>query len=43
VVELHADGRIRPAISERIPLEGAPHAIARLAARQGLGKIVVVF
>jgi NADPH:quinone reductase-like Zn-dependent oxidoreductase len=35
------EGRIRPRISEEIPLERAPEAIARLAARKAIGKIVV--
>jgi len=43
VVALHAAGRIHPRISERLPLERAPEAIARLAARQAVGKSVVVF
>ena len=43
VVELHAAGRIRPRISERLPLERAGDAIARLAAREAVGKSVVVF
>jgi NADPH2:quinone reductase len=43
VVALHASGRIRPRISERLPLERAPEAIARLAAREAVGKSVVVF
>jgi NADPH2:quinone reductase len=36
-----AEGRIRPVISERVGLEGARDAIARMAARQVLGKVVV--
>lgn len=43
VAALHAAGRIRPMISERLPLERAPEAIARLAAREAVGKSVVVF
>ena len=43
VVALHAAGRIRPRITERLPLERAPEAIARLAAREAVGKSVVVF
>jgi NADPH2:quinone reductase len=43
VVALHAGGRIRPRIAERLPLERAPDAIARLAAREAIGKDVVVF
>ncbi len=43
VVALHAAGRIRPRITERLPLERASEAIARLAAREAVGKSVVVF
>lgn len=43
VVALHAQGLIRPRITERLPLERAPDAIARLAAREAMGKAVVVF
>lgn len=43
VVALHAGGRIRPRITERVPLERAAEAIARLAAREAVGKTVVVF
>jgi NADPH2:quinone reductase len=35
------EGRIRPRISEQLPLERAPEAIARLAARAAVGKLVV--
>jgi len=34
-------GRLNPFISERLPLQGARDAIARMAARQVLGKVVV--
>ena len=43
VVQLHAAGRIRPRITERLSLDQAPAAIARLAAREVVGKSVVVF
>ncbi len=43
VVRLHAQGRIRPRITERLTLDQAPAAIARLAARQAVGKAVVAF
>ena len=43
VVALHAAGRIRPHITARLPLERAPEAIARLAAREAVGKTVVLF
>jgi NADPH:quinone reductase len=33
--------RIRPCISEKLPLERAPEAIAKLAARAAVGKLVV--
>jgi NADPH2:quinone reductase len=35
------EGRIRPRISEQLPLERASEAIARLAARAAVGKLVV--
>jgi NADPH2:quinone reductase len=35
------EGRIRPRISEQFPLERASEAIARLAAREAVGKLVV--
>jgi len=38
---LYERGAIRPTISERVPLERAGDAIARLAARKAMGKIVV--
>jgi NADPH2:quinone reductase len=41
LMRLYADGRIRPLVSERYPLAGAGAAIARLAGRQAMGKIVV--
>ena len=37
-----AEGKVRPAISERIPLAEAGAAIKRLASRQGMGKLVVL-
>jgi len=43
VVRLHMEGRIRPRITERIALDQAPAAIARLAARTAVGKSVVMF
>ena len=36
-----AEGRIRPVISETVGLDGARDAIARLAARQVKGKVIV--
>jgi NADPH2:quinone reductase len=41
LMALWSEGKIRPAISERFPLAKAGEAIARLAARKALGKIVV--
>jgi NADPH2:quinone reductase len=38
---LYERGAIRPTISERVPLERAGDAIAALAARRAMGKIVV--
>ena len=40
--DLYGRGAIRPTISERVPLERAGDAIARLAARKAMGKIVVM-
>ena len=36
------EGKIRPHVSERVPLEQAPGALARMAARQVKGKIVLL-
>jgi NADPH2:quinone reductase len=36
------DGKLRPHISARYPLERAPEAIAAMAARRALGKLVIV-
>ena len=41
LLELYARGAIKPQISERYPLERGAEAIARLASRQSIGKIVV--
>jgi NADPH2:quinone reductase len=41
LMRLYSDGRIKPVVSERYPLARAGEAIARLAARQAMGKIVV--
>jgi NADPH2:quinone reductase len=38
----YADGRVNPVIGERVRLDQAAAAMARLAGRQALGKIVVV-
>jgi len=42
LIELYVEGKIRPEVSERFPLERGGEAIARLASRQALGKIVVI-
>lgn len=42
LLDLYRRGRIKPFISERLPLERAGEAIARLAQRRALGKIVVM-
>jgi NADPH:quinone reductase len=41
LMQLYAKGAIRPLVSERYPLAQAGTAIARLAGRQAMGKIVV--
>ncbi|MBJ7483318.1 NADPH:quinone oxidoreductase family protein [Brevundimonas sp.] len=41
LMALHAEGCIRPLVSERYPLERGGEAIARLASRGASGKIVV--
>ena len=41
LMQLYAKGVIKPLVSERYPLARAGEAIARLAARQAMGKIVV--
>jgi NADPH2:quinone reductase len=42
LMELYAAGKIRPHVSERFPLEKAGDAIAHLASRKAMGKVVVV-
>jgi len=42
LVKWSAEGRIRPAITERIGLDAVPDAIARLGRREARGKIVVL-
>jgi NADPH2:quinone reductase len=37
-----AAGKVRPAITERVPLSGAADAIARMANRQVKGKVVIL-
>ena len=41
LLQLYAEGKIKPHISEHFPLEKAPEAIAHLAARKAKGKVVV--
>jgi NADPH2:quinone reductase len=41
LMRLYAKGAIKPLVSERYPLAQAGAAIARLAGRQAMGKIVV--
>jgi NADPH2:quinone reductase len=41
LMQLYAKGAIKPVVSERYPLARAGEAIARLAGRQAMGKIVV--
>ncbi len=41
LMQLYEQGAIKPLVSERYPLARAGDAIARLAARQAMGKIVV--
>ena len=41
LLRLYAEGKIKPEISDRFPLERAGEAIAALAARKAKGKIVV--
>jgi NADPH2:quinone reductase len=41
LMELYAAGKIRPYVSERFPLARAGEAIAHLAGRKALGKVVV--
>jgi len=40
--EWFAAGKLRPPVTERVPLEGAAAAMLRLASRQAMGKLVVV-
>ncbi len=42
LLAFYADGRIKPYVSERFPLEKAGEAITHLAARKAQGKVVVV-
>lgn len=42
LMDMYAAGKIKPYVSERFPLEKAGDAIAHLAARKAMGKVVVV-
>jgi NADPH2:quinone reductase len=42
LLDLYAAGKIRPYVSERFPLAKAGDAIAHLASRKAMGKVVVV-
>lgn len=42
LLEWFAAGKVKPFISERVPLKDAPAAMARLASRQVKGKLVVL-
>jgi NADPH:quinone reductase len=42
LTELYAAGKIKPLVSERVPMAGAPAALTRLAARGTVGKLVVL-
>jgi NADPH:quinone reductase len=42
LIALYLDGRIKPAVTERFALQRGMDAIARLAARDALGKVVVI-
>jgi len=42
LLDLYAAGKIKPYVSERFPLERAGEAIAHLASRKAMGKVVVV-
>jgi len=41
LMDLYAEGRIRPYVSETFPLARAGDAIAHLASRKAMGKVVV--
>jgi len=42
LLEWFAAGQVKPLISERVPLAGATAAMARLAGRQVMGKVIVL-
>lgn len=41
LLELYAQGKVKPHVSERFPLEHGADAIAHLGSRQAMGKVVV--
>ncbi|MEW5684090.1 MAG: NADPH:quinone oxidoreductase family protein [Pseudomonadota bacterium] len=41
LLQMYADGKIKPHVSERFPLSKAADAIAHLASRKAMGKVVV--
>ncbi len=41
LLQMYADGKIKPHVSERFPLSKASDAIAHLASRKAMGKVVV--
>jgi NADPH2:quinone reductase len=41
-MEMYAEGKIRPHVSETFPLARAGEAIAHLASRKAMGKVVVL-
>ena len=41
LTRLYAEGKVRPLVSERVPMAGAPAALTRLASRATVGKVVV--
>ena len=42
LMDLYAAGKIKPYVSERFPLAKAGDAIAHLASRKAMGKVVVI-
>ena len=41
LMKLYAEGRVKPHVSERFPLERGADAIAHLGSRKAMGKVVV--
>ncbi|HYT09611.1 MAG TPA: NADPH:quinone oxidoreductase family protein, partial [Mycobacteriales bacterium] len=42
LTRLYAEGKVRPLVSERVPMAAAPEALTRLASRATVGKVVVL-